>query len=292
MLKIFTRFFVLATFLYTLPLLGGSDSTSRKLVYQIDLNQEIMPAAWRLIQESVANAEAAKADVILIRLNTYGGRLDVADSIRTRLLNAKPTTIVHIDKNAASAGALISIACDSIYMVSGATIGAATVVDQEGTQLPDKYQSYMRGMMRATAEAKGRDPAIAEGMVDDRVSIEGVTEEGKVITFTVSEAIEHGFCDGEIATIPEVLKAAGVNDYELVVHELSTLDEVIHFLLNPVVSSLLLMLIFGGVYFELQTPIACSAGRRYPLLCSSLFGRFSRALGDRSVYTRSGLNCT
>ena len=49
---------------------------------------------------------------------------------------------IYID--AASAGALISIACDSIYMSSGASIGAATVVTGDGTQAPDKSQSYMR----------------------------------------------------------------------------------------------------------------------------------------------------
>src|SRR3546814_5574247 len=99
-------------------------------------------------------------------MNTYGGLLNAADSIRTRLLESPVPVIVYINNNAASAGALIALACDSIYMHPGATIGAASVVNESGEVLPEKYQSYMRSMMRATAEVQGRDPHIAEAFVD------------------------------------------------------------------------------------------------------------------------------
>ncbi len=224
------------------------------LVYKISLTQEIMPAAWRLIKDAVQEAEDADADYIYLLLNTYGGRVDIADSIRTRLLRAKPIVLVHIKNNAASAGALISIACDSIYMVEGASIGAATVVDQTGAQAPDKYQSYMRSTMRSTAEAQNRDPDIAEAMVDDRKVIEGVIEEGKVLTFTTSEAIANNFCDGQAESFEDVMKLAKVENYEVKTHELTTTDRIIAFLLNPLVSSIIMLMIFGGIYFELQSP--------------------------------------
>ena len=130
-------------------------------------------------------------------MNTFGGELDAADKMRTALLECPIPTIVFINKNAASAGALISIACDSIYMAPGSSIGAASVVDQTGQVLPDKYQSYMRSLMRSTAEMNGRDPDIAQAMVDPDVEIKGVSEKGKVLTFTTSEAIENGFCNAE-----------------------------------------------------------------------------------------------
>src|SRR5687767_5647229 len=84
----------------------------KKKIYTFKLYDEIFPAAWRLVQNAVAEAEAQNADYIIMQLNTYGGRVDMADSIRTKLLKAKPTTVVFIDNNAASAGALISLACD------------------------------------------------------------------------------------------------------------------------------------------------------------------------------------
>jgi membrane-bound serine protease (ClpP class) len=199
-------------------------------------------------------AVAQKADLIIIHMNTYGGTLDDADSIRTKILSSPIPVYVFIDKNAASAGALISIACDSIYMAPGSSIGAATVVNQSGEQMPDKYQSYMRSMMRATAEAQHRDPDIAQAMVDPKIYVPGVSDSGQVLTFTVSEAIKFGFCEGEMNSIKEVLDHAGVQNYTLIKHHLSATDKVIGWLINPFFSGILIMIIIGGIYFELQTP--------------------------------------
>ena len=113
-------------------------------IYVIEILEEIAPGAWRTVQNGIKEAEELKVDWVLLRINTYGGQVDVADSIRTRLLNTSIPTIAFIDNNAASAGALISIACDSIYMRQSASMGAATVVNQTGEVVPDKYQSYMR----------------------------------------------------------------------------------------------------------------------------------------------------
>lgn len=226
----------------------------RPLVYVFPIKEEIAPPAQRRTNKAMAEAKKMGAELILIHMNTYGGMLESADSIRTAILNSSIPVWVFIDNNAASAGALISIACDSIYMRSGASIGAATVVNQTGEQLPDKYQSYMRSMMRATAEAKGRDPEIAQAMVDPRIRIPGVIDSGKVLTFTTSEAIENGFCEGEAANLEEVLELSGFGEYEIVEQELSGTDKVINFLISPFISGILIMIIIGGIYFELQTP--------------------------------------
>jgi membrane-bound serine protease (ClpP class) len=191
--------------------------------------------------------------------------LDAADSIRTKILNTDIPIYVFIDKNAASAGALISIACDSIYMAAGSSIGAATVVNQQGEQMPDKYQSYMRSMMRATAEAKNRNPDIAQAMVDPKIDVEGISDSGQVLTFTVSEAIEFGFCEGEANSLEELLKLAGIKDYTFLKHEISATDKIIGWLINPMVSGILIMVIIGGIYFELQTP-----GIGFPLAAAAI----------------------
>jgi len=138
--------------------------------------------------------------------------------------------------------------------VEGANIGAATVVDQAGDVVPDKFQSYMRSMMRSTAEAKGRDPEIAQAMVDPSIYVPGVSDSGKVLTFTTSEAIKHGFAEGKAESIEALMKLAGYDDYEIIHHTLSATDKVINFLIHPAVSGILIMIIIGGLYFELQTP--------------------------------------
>lgn len=227
---------------------------SGKKVYKYDIKEEIAPPVWLRTQKAFAEAEEMNADLILIHLNTYGGMVLTADSISTKIMNSRIPVIVFIDNNAASAGAWISISADSIYMRKGARIGAATVVTQDAQALPDKYQSYMRSSMRATAEAKGRNPNIAEAMVDSDIFIEGITDSGKVLTFTTSEAIKHGFCEGVAETVDDVITLYGFEDYEIINQELTFLDKVIGFLVKPMISGLLIMLIVGGIYFEMQSP--------------------------------------
>lgn len=231
-----------------------SDPDKTYRVYTFEIKEMIAPPVWHVTQSALRAARDTAADLILIHMNTYGGMVETADSIRTAILQSPIPVWVFIDNNAASAGALISIACDSIYMRPGGNIGAATVINQSGEEVPDKFQSYMRSMMRSTAEAKGRDPRIAEGMVDPRVKIPGVSDSGQVITFTTSEAIKFGFAEGEAQSLQDVLSIAGIENYEIIQHQLTFSDRVIRFLIHPVVSGLLIMIIIGGIYFELQTP--------------------------------------
>lgn len=224
-------------------------------VFVMEIRGDIDPRMNRYVDLALTQATEQSADLIIIEMDTYGGAVTDANDIRTRILEYEKPVWVYIDNDAASAGALISIACDSIYMVPGANIGAATVVNgTDGMAAPDKYQSYMRGIMRSTAEKNGRDPLIAEGMVDDRVEIEGVTKAGKVITFTTTEAIANGYCEAEVASVQDILEKNEIVDYELIEYELPASEKVIAFFLNPVVSGLLILVITAGIFFELQTP--------------------------------------
>ena len=244
-------------------------STSQKLVYIFNIKENIAPAIWRQTKQAFAAAESLKANLFLIHMNTYGGTVVDADSIRTRILNSKIPVVVFIDNNAASAGALISIACDRIYMRSGASFGAATVVNQTGEKMPDKYQSYMRATMRSTAESHGkdtiisgqdttirwkRDPRIAEAMVDERIYIPNVIDSGKILTFTPAEAMKNGYCEGICENVTEVLKMNGMENARMVEYQPTTLERFIGFMVNPIVSGILIMLILGGIYFEMQAP--------------------------------------
>ena len=126
------------------------------VVYTFPIDGDIMPAQQRLVAKCLADARSGGAELVLIRLNTYGGLVNAADSIRTMILNSPVPVWVFIDNQAASAGALIAIAAERIYMRPGGSIGAASVVDQNGKPMPDKFQSFMRATMRATAEAHGK----------------------------------------------------------------------------------------------------------------------------------------
>ncbi|MDZ7743930.1 MAG: NfeD family protein [Bacteroidota bacterium] len=248
------KYFILLMAFFLLGLTARPQKESKTRIFKFDIKEEIAPPVWRMTQKAFEQAKDTNADLVLIHMNTYGGMLESADSIRTIILQSEIPVYVFIDNNAASAGALISIACDSIYMRKGGSIGAATVVNQTGEAMPDKYQSYMRSMMRSTAEAAGRDPEIAQAMVDPRIAIPNVIDSGKVLTFTTSEAIKYGFCEGEAENIREVLAKAGIEDYEIIEQRISGIDKIIGFLISPMISGILIMIIIGGIYFELQSP--------------------------------------
>ncbi|PLX15201.1 MAG: serine protease [Marinilabiliales bacterium] len=246
------------------------DDTVKIKVFVFDINKNIEPAMWRQTQKSFEEAEKIKADYLIIKMNTYGGMVNMADSIRTKILNSPIPVYAFIVNNAASAGALISIAADKIYMKKGAKIGSAAVVDQTGKVMPEKYQSYMRSTMRATAEAHGkdtviteegdtiikwhRDPEIAEAMVDPRIYIEGITDTGEIVAFTANEALSNGFCEAIVGDIEELLEHAEIENYEISKYEPTKLEGIIGLLVSPAIQGILIMIIVGGIYFELQSP--------------------------------------
>ena len=223
----------------------AADSLS--VVYRIRLDSDIDKSAQRLVTLGLEKADKAGADFVLIDIDTYGGAVDAADSIRSAILRYDKPVAAYVNMQAASAGALISIACDSIYMKTGSSIGAATVVDQSGNVMPDKYQSFMRGMMRSTAQATGRDPKIAESMTDT----------ANVLSMTPSEAMEVGYCEGIYESVHEVVHAmAGDNDFVIknMEDDMTFLDKLIQFLLNPLLQSIFMMMIIGGIFVEIRTP--------------------------------------
>ena len=234
------------------PAVLGQSSGGRVYVATIDgtIDLGMVPYVKRVL--SAAADEGAEA--VLLDINTPGGRLDAALSIKDALLDAEVPVIAYVNREAFSAGALIAISANTIYMDKGGVIGAATPVDQEGESASEKVISAVRSDFRAVAEVRGRDPSIAEAMVDESVAIDGLVEEGKLLTMTTSEALQWGYADGEAATIGEALEAEGITGAVLVQVEYSLAERFVRFLTNPVVASLLISLGFLGLLAELTSP--------------------------------------
>lgn len=245
-------------------------NSTAQTVFKTELKEDVGPNSWRIIKKSYDQAITDKADFFLIEMNTFGGAVNFADSIRTLLLNSKIKTIVYINNNAASAGALISLAADNIFMQSGSSIGAASVVNEKGEVLPEKFQSYMRGLMRATAEAKGRNTKIAEAFVDPTVSLPELKEEGKVLTFTATEAVNANLATAEVKNVNDVYSNLNMISPKEKSYELTFVDRIIALLINPMISGLLIMGIIGGIYFELQTP-GIGFALAVSIICATLF---------------------
>jgi len=243
-----------AVLTYALLLLSFAAPPAEAGVMVVPVEKVIDGGLAEFVRRCVREAEEEKAEAIIFHVDTPGGRIDSAVDIKDTILGAETLTVAFVDKNAISAGSLISIACDSIYMATGSSIGAATAVDLQGKKASEKVISYFRAQMRAAAEANGRRTDIAEAMVDDEIEIENVTEKGKLLTLTYGEALELGISDGTADSIEEVLSLLGKEGTAVKWMKPNWAENVVRFLTHPVVSSLLMSIAFLGLIIEIKTP--------------------------------------
>lgn len=264
MKKIFL--FISFTFLLTIKIFS-------QVVYVGNIEGEIDLGIAPYVKRIVKEAEENKAQAIIFRINSFGGRVDAATQIKDAILNSKVKTIAFIDKRAISAGALIALSCEKIIMVPGATIGASTVVDQEGKKQSEKYQSYMRSEMRATAEKNGRRTDIAQAMVDESIVIPDLKDDStKLVTLTAEEAVKFKMADAILNSIQEVKDYFGLSYAETRTVSSNWAEDVVRFLSNPIVSSLLIMIGLIGLFTEIKTPGWGFAGTAGVIALALFFG--------------------
>jgi membrane-bound serine protease (ClpP class) len=248
-----------------LPALAQEEPTPAEAAAKVDgpvvvgkIDGEIGFAESAYVVRLIKAAETQSAAAVMIELNTFGGRVDAAVAIRDALLGAKVHTAVFINRRAISAGVLISLACKSIAIAPGGTIGAATPVmsapGQEVAQpVEEKYLSYFREEMRSTAETNGRNGDLAEAMVDADKEVEGVSEKGKLLTLNTQSALEHKIADVEAETVEEALGKIGFGG-PIVTLERSWSESLVGFLTSAPVASILFLAMMVLAYMEYQTP--------------------------------------
>ncbi|MGD2044723.1 MAG: NfeD family protein [Gemmatimonadota bacterium] len=223
------------------------------------------------IERSLEEAAAAGASFVVLDMDTPGGRVDAAERIADALSDSPVPVYTLVNRRAFSAGALIALATDGIYMRPGSVIGAATPVDGSGTKASEKIVSAMRSEMRALAETHGLDPEIAAAMVDEDIAIDGVVEAGKLLTLTTEEAVSVGYAT-EVDDLPEMLAALGASDANVVSTDTNWAEGVVRFFSNPVVAPFLLTLGFLGLIVEIKTTSFGLAGTAGILALSLFFG--------------------
>jgi len=232
--------------------------TTSPVVYVISIEGVIDLGLAPFLSRTIREAEEAGAAAVLLDLNTFGGRVDAAVAMRDTLLNSPVRTIAFVNQRAISAGALIALACDTLIMTRGGTIGAAAPVVGGGTgetrPADEKSVSYVRKEFRATAEARNRPPEIAEAMVDADVEVAGVIAKGKLLTLTASEALQQKVAELTADTVDAALEAAGLPYAEVRQTRQTWAETLVRFLTHPVVSSLLMTVGFLGLLVEIRTP--------------------------------------
>lgn len=253
-------------------LLAVTSFAQQKLVYVGKIDSEIDLGLAPYISRVITEAENANADAVIFKINTFGGRVDAATQIKDAILNSKIKTVAFINNRAISAGALIALSCNKIIMVPGSLIGAATVVDQAGQKVGEKYQSYMRSEMRSTAEKNGRPTNIAEGMVDERVVIPGLVDSTQLVTLTSKEALKYKIADTVLTDFDEALAYLDLKNAKITEISPNWAEDVVKFLNNPIVASILIMIGFFGLMAEIKTPGWGVAGTTGLIALTLFFG--------------------
>ena len=244
-------------FTFLLALVMMQAGAAGRLVYVLDLQDEVGPAMWMHARKVCDEATRANADVLVVHVNTYGGAVAEADSIRTALMRMQMPTVAYVDPNAASAGALITLACDTVYMSPGASYGATVVVNGQGDVMPDKYQSYMRAVMRATAESHGKVMSAADSSMVWRRNpdiAEGMVMPDRVLTLSPDSALACGYSEGTVGSLRQVIDRCAGPEPRVERIEQSATHSILGFFSNAVVRAALVMLILAGLYMEMHTP--------------------------------------
>lgn len=218
------------------------------LVYLVKVEGEIDTGLAQYIDKMLDEAEDMGARAVILEINTFGGFVDSGVAIRDRLLDSTVETVAFVKDRAWSAGALIALACDKIYMTPESSMGAAETVPNE-----EKYVSAFRKEFKATAERQGRNPDIAAAMVDKDIEIPNVIERGKLLTLTGTEAIKLKMADGEATTLKSVLTALGAEDGTVRTAEMSLVHRFARFITNPYIGALLITIGFIGIVIEAMT---------------------------------------
>lgn len=218
-------------------------------VYLVPVEGEVGPAMEAFVKQSINEAETNDARAIIFRINTPGGLVDRAVNIGEAILNTSIDTIAYVNGEAISAGTLITISAEKIYMSPSSTIGAAETRPNE-----EKYISYWSGKLRNVAQIRGRDPVLVAAMADADIEIEGIIQKGKLLTLTSQEAAELNFIDGITSSIDDILYLSNLQNVPL--RELSPSFQLrlASMATSTTATSILLTLGFIGIIVEFFTP--------------------------------------
>ena len=243
-----TGAFVLALFALTL-LMPCKTCAANPRVYVIPLRGQIEHGLASFMSRGLREAAEARADAVIIDIDTPGGYVDAALKMRDAIISSEVRTIAYVNSRAWSAGALIAIACDDIGMKIGSSMGAAETRPKE-----EKYISAVRAEFEATAELRNRDPIVAGAMVDADVEIPGLIERGKILTLTATMAEDLGFVVYKIRNMDELLEQSDLTGALLVEVKQTSAEWFARLLTNQLAAEILLTLGLIGLAIELFTP--------------------------------------
>lgn len=243
---------------------GPADAGS-PVVYVVPIDGPIEPGVGHFLERSLADAADAGATTVILEINTPGGRLDTVLEMRDAILDSPVHVVAFVNREAFSAGALITIAANDIWLAPGAVFGAATPII--GTETADaKTIAAVRSTFRATAETRGRDPVIAEAMVDPAVAIDGLDSATTLLSLSSDQALQWNYAEGTATSRDDLLGQLGLAGSEVREVSPALVETAVRWITEPAVASLLILLgiflivadgLFGGFGVAALAGVAC-----------------------------------
>jgi membrane-bound serine protease (ClpP class) len=222
--------------------------THNQLVQVIDIDDTIDAGMAHRVERAVTEAQQEGASAIMVVLATNGGVVDDANDIRDALAGAGIPTIAFVKERAWSAGALIALSCDKIYMAPGSSIGAAEPIPSTAKTISALHAEFV-----SLAEAHHRDTNLAAGMTDPDVVIPGIKTKGQILSLSPAQALKYHFIDGIAENEIGAFALAGFQQPRLRVATQTLGERIAQFAADPIVSGLLLTIGFLGLLIEMQT---------------------------------------
>ena len=249
-------------------------------VVVVPLRGEISPSLLMFLRRAEKVAESSGASAIVFEMNTYGGRLDSAEEITSALNHATIPTYTFINSNAGSAGSLIALATQHIYMAPVSAIGAAAPVLPTGEDLPltqrEKTISYWSALIRSSAMKNGHNPDVGEAFMNKEKEVKigdrVIHPKGTLLTLNAQEATEkfNGkplLADGIVDSVVDLMQKAGLKGKAVSLGP--TGFEQLAFWITTLAPLLLLGGIIGA-YLEFKIPGATMPGI-ISAICFALF---------------------
>lgn len=227
---------------------GQAISSGERPVFIVNIKGEIDGGQAALLHRAMADAAKHEVRAVLVELDTFGGLVDAAVRIRDMMIDSPVTTICYIRNRAWSAGALIALSHKHIAIAPGGSIGAA-----EPIPTTEKTVAALKAEFAATANKTGRNPRVAEAMVDKTLGFPGYAETGQILALTDYQAMQVGYADIVAIDREAVLASYGLTGAPLVEYNLQWPEKLASWLSNPTVKSMLVSIIFLAVLTEIKT---------------------------------------
>ncbi len=259
----------------------GESFEGKVVVLKVGKNSLMGDSAFAYLERIVKKADLEKAEAVILDMDTPGGLSWNTESlVLTVMMDLSIPTYTFVNPRALSAGSIIAISTDKIYMRPAATIGSALTIMATGQDLPEtlkkKVQAQAIAMIRNVAEVKGHNPDVAAAFVSDNTKVKigkELIHNGKTVlnlnTIDATRVIDGKpvLAAGEVDSIEELMalenltgpivraEPLGMESFALWVQ-----------MLSPV----LIILGIGGAYMELKAPGFGLPGA-ISIICFSIF---------------------